>query len=425
MEREPIDGNISSEYETKQKPQPQSYNEVLSTIRKYWASHHGQDSRSGTTVYRQECARMFMEGTLDPTNPEHQKNLATADQVLDMMKNPHTGASLPSTTLTLYKLALFNALRHKHEADIEPLDTVLSTLKKFDHYEEQYLKSDNPYPAIAVELETPVSKLNASLITTLNRLTIPNSPEFYWNQPDPIWEVNLPSSYSPWVQAAAVNELKRMGALPEESESKEVPVHINIEIPNDIVVRDQGCMVNLAFATSIGYLSPQRIARAKWSDRSFTENGAFSIHKSAKPTAKTIEGKPPRRFELRTSELIPYPDYYQMFHNIQVLSLGAFSFLRAEQNSTATPLDKNVAAFYSRFNKAIYAAAQSTKTTIQPPAQFASPLVPRDLSMNQKKVSWFMEHSDIQEYMREIIKKYAKDIREAVQQSKHELTLAE
>ncbi len=419
----------------KNRPDPSDMDQVLKDIQKYWIRNRAKDRATGATAHRDECGRRFL-ASLESQDPEHMERLELTHQTLKILNQWQVqGIDIAQSALPVYKLSLYNLLGSlKDASDYErqlKLENLKQYLKKYSHYERQYIAPSNKYPAIAVEIETPVSRLTPSLISVLKELGIPNAPEGYWDQDDPLWEVSLEVSYSPWVQAECIKQLDQLGVLSTGEGRENSPLHVNLEIPGDLKINQQNTILNLVFMISLAYLSPGRMKDSPWLDRRFPVTGIYTSDKLASQTAKTqpVDGRiNPHRLEIRTPELVPYPDYFNLLQNVQTLSLAAFSFIRLASNPEhASKLDQDVAQIWDKIMKDVREPFKNTR--IEPDqvkdqeriykkalAQEKPPciLAPKDIADNPIKVALFLEKTPIQKKVRRIFKKQATKIRKCL-----------
>lgn len=292
---------------------------------------------------------------LDPLDEAFLKNpklleegFRAADEILERWET-EAKTPLPERLRALLGFQAFNDVILGAE-DIGKEPTLFSPkgFHKFEKLAEEELKAeDDPYlPTIGTEVEIPrslpVYGNRLRLFEASKKLGIPKA-----GTPDEEWEFAVPYTYSAAAQNAYVHELIRGGYIETEevTDGKRIkaggkgtfPLHLNIEIPNEIIdryPRDSDnlhknpfdvSVTKLTQAFSIAFSSPERIEKKEYVYPVIWGRGGDI----SKPKRENHSGneRNPRKLELRSLE-VRDKTLYRMLHEAQNLAAALFAHFR-------------------------------------------------------------------------------------------------
>ncbi len=327
------------------------------------------------------------------------------ESVIDKANQLIESANLEETSVPAIKLHMFNYLKAKPDATEEEKQKELSRIGRISKIEKESSDEKNLLPTIGIEIEIPDSDINDETKAILDRLEIPNYPEF-----DSSLEVNPSFSYNALTQARIIQELTRMGAIKltqdQEGLSK-VPqedmlsMHVNFGLPTEIkgdlhFYDDQ--IYRLNDLITAAFSSPKRIQGRKTST-------SVTWNKRAQETKKHRKsGGQPRtlfkdyaRLELRATEFKDYPSY-RMLIEAQRLVAMLISHIKTIELTSTSEKEKSLSVLWSKF----YTETSDYLMKIG----FTINLADYD----GFKLSRLMKDTDLKAECRSIISKYSRQI---------------
>lgn len=325
--------------------------------------------------------------------------------------------SLEYTTDETARLHLFNFLVKTPHATAQELNREMNKLNKLSELESIYSREDNPLPTIGIEIEIPDNVddgLNSEKRDLLTQLEISN----IYGGLD-LWEVNPRYSYSPNVQAQAIQELAKMGVIPmlQNPEKDLTPLgkinnkthaplslHVNLGFPGEIksITKEDNSseMAQVVNCVTYAFTSPDRIVSRK-TNTSFHHNQEASESKKSKsPTGfndMTRYGGGVSRLEIRSLEFKDYTSFRQLSETQRIGAL-LFTHLKQEQGLELNETEKDLLPLWGSFSAEVKGLSEKYH------------LRGNEVDYGQDRLYTIMTDTNLCAEARQIITKYSKAV---------------
>lgn len=328
---------------------------------------------------------------------------------------------IEETALPALRLHLFNYLLKHKDADDADLEKEFTRINRLSSLEREFASEGNPLPTIGIEIELPKTQLTPEIVKVLNTLEIQNEDAI--DRAGLLWEVNPSFSYSPSVQSRVLEELAVIGAVPlatdAEGGTSRVPkeeafsLHVNFGIPPSIdgamLMSEEATFFLLNDCLTYAFASSERLLLRKTSTSIHLAKSAEKS-KKIKNKEKEMPGEEDggyysqtasglRRVELRAMEFRDYPTF-RMLSESQKLMAMLFGHLEHKQGIKQTPSEKAIAKLWSAFATEVseYFSRRGLKMKMI------------DGDLGKQYVARMLEESDLKEWCRSIIQRYAAEV---------------
>lgn len=310
------------------------------------------------------------------------------------------------------RLHLFNFLNENPNYTTEDFDKEFKKLSRLSNLELIYSREDNPLPTIGIEIEIPDNLeggLHKGKQDLLNEIGISNTDGGL-----DLWEVNPKYSYSPNVQAQAIQELAKMGAIPlVKDQGKDITplgqvdkaqdplsLHINLGFPTEVSRRveleNTEEIAKVVNCLTYAFTTPDRIMSRKTITSFNSKDDAVGSKKNYSDKTYRHDFKV-KRLEIRSVEFANYSSFRQLSET-QRIGAMLFTHLKKEQGVELTEIEKEILPLWNNFSQEVQGLYEKYHLRIN------------SVDHNKGRVAEVLEKTNIKAEARQIVTKYSKAV---------------